>query len=180
MRNERGRVRGFTLIELMVTVAILGIIAAIALPAFSAYITRAKTSEASANLNLLFKGAASYYSSDLSGKGVTSSVSGHCIIGGAGPEPGTPTRAKQTFNTDANFQALSFSIADYVYFSYRVIAKGGTSTCKFGPNTNLYTFMANGDLDGDTIMSTFQLAASTDATNILYHARGLYIEKELE
>jgi type IV pilus assembly protein PilE len=42
--------RGFTLIELMVTVAIVAIIAAFALPSYKDYITRGKLTEATSNL----------------------------------------------------------------------------------------------------------------------------------
>ena len=54
--------RGFTLIELMIVVAIIGILAAIAIPNFLKYQAKAKTSESQANLKGIFTSEMAYYS----------------------------------------------------------------------------------------------------------------------
>jgi prepilin-type N-terminal cleavage/methylation domain-containing protein len=45
-RSLKKLMAGFTLVELMIVVVILGILAAVAIPAFSRYIKRSKTTEA--------------------------------------------------------------------------------------------------------------------------------------
>jgi len=53
--------KGFTLIELMIVVAIIGILAAIAIPNFIRFQARSKQSEVKANLKSLFTAERSYY-----------------------------------------------------------------------------------------------------------------------
>ncbi|MBN1962877.1 MAG: prepilin-type N-terminal cleavage/methylation domain-containing protein [Deltaproteobacteria bacterium] len=53
--------RGFTMIEIMIVVAIIGILAAIAIPNFAKFQNRAKQSEAKANLKAFFTSAKANY-----------------------------------------------------------------------------------------------------------------------
>lgn len=63
MRNSRSiNKSGFTLIELMVVVAIIGILAAIAIPNFITYTTKAKQAEVKTLLKALHTSELSYFS----------------------------------------------------------------------------------------------------------------------
>src|SRR5580765_1141264 len=83
--------KGFTLIELMIVVAIIGILAAVAIPAFMKYIRRSKTVEATMNVRKLFDSSVSYYEAEHADK--TGSPLAKQFPGSVGPSPGATATA---------------------------------------------------------------------------------------
>ncbi len=64
MIRARKKSGGFTLVELMIVVAIIGILAAVAIPAFSRYVKKSRTTEAVGHLNKEWAGSLTYYETD--------------------------------------------------------------------------------------------------------------------
>ncbi len=58
----RGKSAGFTLIELMIVVAIIGILAAVAIPNFLRFQAKSKQAEAKINLSGIFVAQSAYFS----------------------------------------------------------------------------------------------------------------------
>jgi prepilin-type N-terminal cleavage/methylation domain-containing protein len=58
---KRNKQQGFTLIELMIVVAIIGILAAVAIPAFLEYMNSGKGTEGDIQINHIEKNAKAYY-----------------------------------------------------------------------------------------------------------------------
>jgi type IV pilus assembly protein PilA len=184
MKDKRSARAGFTLIELMIVVAIIGILAALAIPAFIGYIRRSKTAEAGSNLRNMFQGAATYYQREHWGRGLVA-VGGMSAATTACTVPPTMStnapgisKTQVDFSMDASFVALGFNVADPIYFQYLVQAS--TSMCLNTVNTPQYTFQAIGNLDGDAVLSTFEISAGSDPENDLMRSPGIYIVNELE
>lgn len=60
-RQPHRRSKGFTLLELLIVVVIIGILAAIAIPAYNSYINKAHIATAQATLNEIRRTLESYY-----------------------------------------------------------------------------------------------------------------------
>lgn len=175
--RQKGLVLAITVGALVfLVVPCIGVLAAIAVPAFIGYLSRAKTAEAEANLLMLYEGAASYYAEEHFSPDGTSLTA--CAVGSA-TTPNIPSSGKSMLSPPLGepFDALGFAPYDPVYYRYEIVGVGG---CGHTAGENLYSFRAVGDLDGDGVTSLFELAAGASADNDLMRAAGFYRQDELE
>jgi len=136
MRGFGRRHGGFTLIELMLVVAIIGTISAIAVPSFLRYQLRAKRSEAYANLASVAKAQQSYFASN----GLFASTPAPMPGGGLGPKQRSWTPA-----ADAAFASIGWRPEGRVYYDYDMNTACGCAAC--------FTGTAYGDVDGNGLVS---------------------------
>ena len=193
LNRLRTKNQGFTLIELMIVVAILGILAVVAVPAFIKYMRRAKTTEAIDELDKMYKGASYYYTAphvDVNGsklpcqfpadQGVTPVQANCCGSNGSAVDTDLDERCDSNPDlwSEDTWAALSFQMNDQHYFTYQYDENETLSNARM-------TGSAYADLDCDGTFSTFQRLGYGDprATRSECSLRGsaaFYVENETE
>jgi prepilin-type N-terminal cleavage/methylation domain-containing protein len=156
---ELAKQQGFTLVELMVVVAIIGILAAIAIPTYSGYIRRARASEASANLQGIRIKEESYFSEFNQYSVVTSGRLWPVAAAACGKNQvwGNPQASGFTEWSD-----MAFRPDGPVYHRYSVYGATGTPPALAGvtwpPSFNDWWFVAEatGDLNCDSTFGVYR------------------------
>ena len=137
LRNNKG----FTLIELMIVVAIIGILAAIAIPNFLRFQLKSKTSEGKVNLAAIRTAEESYLAE------FGSYVS-------AAAQPGAPGSTKQNWPSPApaGFSTMGWGPEGAVFFEYAITTSNGG-----------YTASASADLDANGTRQAWAYAKPDNA-----------------
>jgi type IV pilus assembly protein PilA len=136
MSVERSEPRGFTLVEVLIVVAIIGVMAAIAIPSFLRYQLRAKVGEALVNIRALATAEETFFTEH-----------GHYVSTATPAPPALPSGARLLWVGNPDFDELGWAPEGASYFQYL------TSADEQG--LGRFTIESAGDVDGDGVPSFF-------------------------
>ena len=146
------RTQGFTVTELMIAIVIIGVLAALAIPGFSAYIHKSRVTEATTFLGEIKQRQEAYRAEF----GQYCAVSGTTTIGGYNPTSVPAGGIPVAWPSTAEWSTLGAAPDSQVRFQYATIAGNPGTVPDVGGSALGYTgsdfwfvSQARGDLDGD-------------------------------
>jgi type IV pilus assembly protein PilA len=152
--------RAFTLIELMIVVAIVGILAVLAVYGVRKYLANAKSAEATNSLGQISSGATLAYNVNQAFCKSASATVPSSITSVAGKKYQS---SASEWNVDqaggSGFACLMFTMDAPQYYQYGYVSTAGSS--------GSFVATANGDLDGDGVESTFQITGSVNTSGVV-------------